>query len=130
MCQPLSVSREPRIRLALQHAVHPTPKGGAGFALLITSGIGLVLAGVFPWRMVDDGVPTETPPHVVAAITFFTATGLGLIVFSRRMAADPQWRDLASYTMCTGIAVLVLFVAVGFFAIDDGTPLHPWAGLL
>jgi hypothetical protein len=26
--------------------------------------------------------------------------------------------------------VLVLFVAVGFFAIEDGTPLHPWAGLI
>jgi hypothetical protein len=27
-------------------------------------------------------------------------------------------------------AVLLLFVAVGFFAIDDGAPLHAWAGLL
>jgi hypothetical protein len=26
--------------------------------------------------------------------------------------------------------VLALFITVGFFAVDDGTPLHPWAGLL
>jgi hypothetical protein len=60
----------------------------------------------------------------------FAATGLGFIVFSRRMIADPRWRDLATCTMLTGIAVLLLFVAVGFFAIDDGAPLHTWVGLL
>jgi polar amino acid transport system substrate-binding protein len=32
--------------------------------------------------------------------------------------------------MFSGIAVLLLFVMVGFFAIDDGTPLHRWAGLI
>jgi hypothetical protein len=46
------------------------------------------------------------------------------------MSADDQWRDLSTYTMATGIAMLVLFLALGFFAIGDGTPLHPWAGLL
>ncbi len=38
--------------------------------------------------------------------------------------------SLATYIMLTGIAILLLFVVVGFFAIDDGEPLHPWAGLL
>jgi hypothetical membrane protein len=77
-----------------------------------------------------DGVPNETAPHVIGAVMVFTATGLGLIVFSRRMIADPRWRDLATYTMLTGIAVLLMFGAVGFFAIDDRGPLHAWAGLL
>jgi hypothetical membrane protein len=115
--------------LALHGGVQPTRRGAAGFVLLALGGIGIVLAGIFPWRMVD-GVPTETPPHVVGAITTFAASGLGLVVFSRRMTADPRWSDLAAYTMSTGIVVLLLFVTVGFFAIDDGTPLHPWAGLL
>jgi hypothetical membrane protein len=115
--------------LALHLAVRLTPRGSAGFALLAMSGIGVVLAGVFPWKMVD-GVPTETPAHVVGAIMAFAATGFGFVVFSRRMAADPRWPDLATYTMFTGIAVLLLFVTVGFFAIDNGAPLHPWAGLL
>jgi hypothetical membrane protein len=114
---------------ALHSAVQPTARGRAGFALLLLGGIGLVLAGAFPWKMVN-GVPTETPPHVVGAITTFAATGLGLIVFSRRLNADPRWHDLATYTLYSGIAVLVLFVMVGFFAVDDGTPLHPWAGLI
>ena len=75
-------------------------------------------------------VPTEPASHAVGAIMAFAATGAGLILFSRRMKADPQWRDLATYTLSTGIAVLLLFITVGFFAIDDGAPLHPWAGLI
>ena len=115
--------------VALNHGVRPTRRGGAGVALLGLGGLGVVWAGLFPWTMVD-GVPTENAPHVIGAVMAFAATGLGLIVFSRRMVADPRWRDLATYTMLTGTAVLLLFVAVGFFAIDDGAPLHPWAGLL
>ena len=115
--------------VALHHGVQPTRRGGAGVTLLVLGGLGLVWAGLFPWKMVD-GVPTETAPHVIGAVMVFAATGLGFIVFSRRMIADPRWRDLATYTMLTGIAVLLLFVAVGFFAIDDGAPLHAWAGLL
>jgi hypothetical membrane protein len=115
--------------IALHRAVQPTPRGMAGAVLLALGGLGVALDGVFPWRMID-GVPTETPPHAAAAILTFSATGLGLVVFSRRMSADPRWRDLAAYTLLTGVVVLVLFVAVGFFAIDDGTPLHPWAGLI
>jgi hypothetical protein len=61
-----------------------------------------------------DGVPTETPPHVVGAILAFAGTGLGSVVVSRRMIADPRWKDLSSYTMYSGVAVLVLFVAVMF----------------
>jgi hypothetical membrane protein len=115
--------------VALHRAVRPSRQRLTGFALLVMSGVGLVSAGMFPWKMVE-GVPTETAPHVVAAITTFASGGLGLVVFSRRLAVDPQWRDLATYTMFTGSTVLVLFITVGFFAVDDGAPLHRWAGLL
>jgi hypothetical membrane protein len=115
--------------VGLHVGVQRTPWGTVGFALLVMSGVGLVLAGVFPWKMVN-GVPTETPGHVVGAITSFATGGLGLVVFSQRMRADPRWRDLSTYTVFTGIAVLVLFITVGFFAVDDGAPLHPWAGLI
>jgi hypothetical protein len=78
-----------------------------------------------------DGVPTETAPHVIGAVMAFAATGFRFIVFSRRMNADPRWHGLATYTMVTGsIILLLLFVAVGFFAIEDGAPLHARAGLL
>jgi hypothetical membrane protein len=109
--------------------VQRTERGNLGFPLLVAGGIGLIVAGVFPWVMVD-GVPTETPLHVVGAVTIFLATGLGLLTFSRRLSDDPLWNDLSTYTFVTGIVVLVLFVAFAAFAIEDGTPLHPWAGLI
>src|SRR5262245_14789332 len=115
--------------VGLHRNVRPTRGGAAGFALLAIGGAGIVAAGVFPWKMVD-GVPTETPLHVAAAIPSFAATAAGLIAFSRRLKADPRWRDLAAYTLSSGIAMLLLFVTVGWFAIEDDAPLHPWAGLL
>ena len=114
---------------AMHRGIQPTHRGVVGTAFLGLGGVGLILAGLFPWKMVE-GIPTETPPHIVGAVMTFTCTGIGVLALSRRMRADRQWRDLAAYTMWSGIAVLVLFVAVGFFAIGDGTPLHPWAGLL
>ena len=115
--------------LALHRGVQATRGGEAGFALLVIGGIGLVWAGVFPWRMID-GVPTVTPLHPIGAIMAFAGTGLGFIGFSRRMLADHKWRDLEAYTMSTGIAVLLLFITIRLLAVDDDAPLHPWAGLL
>jgi len=118
--------------LGLHRGIRPgktASQGGAGAALLAMGGVGILVAGAFSWKMVD-GVPTETPPHVVGAITSFASTGLGFVRLSRRMSGDPGWRDLARYTQITGVAVLLLFIAVGFFAVDDGAPLHAWAGLL
>ncbi|HXT69708.1 MAG TPA: DUF998 domain-containing protein [Vicinamibacterales bacterium] len=118
--------------LGLHRAVRPgksANQGGAGAALIAMGGVGVLVAGAFSWKMVG-GVPTETPPHVVGAITAFASTGLGFMRISNRLAADAAWKDLALYTRVTGGAVLVLFLALGFLAVDPGTPLNPWAGLL
>jgi hypothetical membrane protein len=109
---------------AMQHST-----GMAGVGLLALSGVGLMLAGTFSWEMVE-GVPTETPPHVVGAIVSFVGTGAGYVALSRRMATDAEWRDLTTHTRITGAAILLLFVVLGAFAIDEKAPLHPWAGLL
>jgi hypothetical membrane protein len=113
----------------LNGSVRPTPRGYVGFALLLIGGAALMMNGMFPWQMVD-GVPTEPPAHAVSAIATFASTGLGMIVFSRRMTADGRWRDHAAYTLWSGIFVLILFILVGFFAVDNGAPLHEWTGLI
>ena len=115
--------------IGMHRAIWPTRFGVVGIILLLASCAGMVMAGLFPWINVN-GVPTETPPHVVAAVLTFLCGSTGLIVLSRRMAADPRWRGLSTYVLATGIVMLVLFIALGGFAVDEGTPLHEWAGLL
>jgi hypothetical protein len=87
------------------------------------------MAGLFHWINVNS-VPTETPQHVVAAVLTFSSASIGLAVLSRRMNVDPRWHDLSAYVFGTGLVMLALFIAVGGFAIDEGTPLHRWAGFL
>jgi hypothetical protein len=87
------------------------------------------MAGLFPWIRVN-GVPTETGMHVVGAVLSFCGASIGLIALSRGMAADTRWQSMATYVLATGVTMLVLFIALGAFAIGEGTPLHPWAGLL
>jgi len=113
----------------LNYGVRRSPRGFAGFALLVLGSIGIVLAGIFPW-VLRNGVPTETPEHVVGAVMVFALTPLGLIIFSRRMKRDPNWSGLATYTLLTGILMALLFPVMGGLAIPDTGPLHPWAGLL
>ena len=46
------------------------------------------------------------------------------------MSVDPRWHRLSAYVLGTGVVMVILFIVVGFFAIDAGTPFHRWAGLL
>jgi hypothetical membrane protein len=115
--------------VGLHAAIRTTRFGAAGIALLLGSSIGLTWAGLFPWISVN-GVPTETPGHVVGAVLSFSCASTGLIVLSRRIGADPKWSDLSTYVLGTGVVMLLLFVALGGFAIAEGAPLHRWAGLL
>ena len=115
--------------IGVHRTVQPTRYGLLGIVLLFASCLGLVIAGLFPWIMVN-GVPTETKPHVVGAILSFSGASTGFIALSRRMRADARWRRVALYVLTTGLVMLILFLVLGAFAIEDGTPLHPWVGLL
>jgi NhaP-type Na+/H+ and K+/H+ antiporter len=57
------------------------------------------------------------------------SSALGLIVVSRRLAADPRFRQLAGYALAAGIAGVALFVLMGVFVVPEEAPLHAWAGL-
>jgi hypothetical membrane protein len=115
--------------VALNRGIERRRVRDIGTFLLVMSGLGVICAGIFPWIMVQ-GIPTETPAHVFGAITAFGCLGIGALVISHAMKLDARWQDLAKYTKLTGVAALVLFVALGVFAVDEGTPFHPWAGLL
>jgi hypothetical protein len=45
------------------------------------------------------------------------------------MTSDPRWRGLATYTLATGITIVVLFLAIGALASTPDVPLYRWFGL-
>src|SRR5215203_2702036 len=103
--------------------------GVVGPALLVLSGAGLVLAGVFPAVDASGNLTYDSLGHTVASFMAFLGTGGGFIVTSRRLAEDPSWRNLATYTLGSGIVIVVLVFAFGALAERPGMPLHPWIGL-
>lgn len=115
--------------LGLHRGLRPTRAGIAGPALLFISGIGLLLAAIFPLRQDAAGATYDPGGHIVAGFMFFMTSAVGLIVVSRRVARDPRWRSLATYTLAAGIVAVIGFLVGGGLVMPDGAPLHDWAGL-
>lgn len=116
--------------VGLHLGLRSTRFGLLGPALLVVSGIGLVVAGAFPGARDANGGFSAGPGHMAAALMAFLGAGAGLIAISRRMARDPRWRTVATYARASGIAIVVLFMATGRLAAAHDAPLHDWAGLL
>jgi hypothetical membrane protein len=114
----------------LQRGVDRTRYGILGPAFLGIASIGLVLAAAFPLREDAAGATYDPGGHFVAGITFFLSSALSLLALSRRLAKDPHFRILATYTAVCGVLALLGFVVLGRLAVPDGAPLHNWAGLL
>jgi hypothetical membrane protein len=105
-------------------------RGGLiGPGLLVLGGIGLMLAGLFPWSGTNGGFVVP-PGHLAAAVLSFLGAAAGLVALSRRLAGDPQWRGLANYSLATGLVMIALFVAQLALARSPDAPLGPWAGLV
>jgi hypothetical membrane protein len=115
--------------IGLHLGVRPHRAGVIGPALLALSGVGVLIAGLFPWRAAD-GVFIEPVGHTVGAFLAFLGAGIGLIVVSRRMARDPRWRSVAPYALVSGMAIVVLFFTYGGLAHLPHAPLHPWGGIV
>jgi hypothetical membrane protein len=111
--------------VGLHRAIRPRRGGLVGPALLIVSGLGTVLAGVFPMTRDAGGALNEPAGHAVASVMGFLGAGLGLIAMSRRMASDPMWRSVASAALGCGITIVLLFPVMGALAVPDNGVLHP-----
>jgi hypothetical membrane protein len=115
--------------IGLHRGLRSSRAGVTGPALLAISGVGLLLAAIFPLREHAAGVTYDPGGHIVAGVMFFSTSAVGLIVVSRRVARDPRWRGLGSYALAAGLVALVGFLVGGAFVMPDGAPLHDWAGL-
>jgi hypothetical membrane protein len=115
--------------VGLHRGVRPARVGWVGPAILILSGLALLWAAIFPIREDASGVTLPPGLHLVGGFTYFSSAALGLIVLSRRLARDPDWRGLAFYTLAAGVAGLAGFVAMNVLVRPDAAPLHAWYGL-
>jgi hypothetical membrane protein len=115
--------------VGLHRGIRPSRAGVVGPALLFVSGVGLLLAAILPLREDAAGVTYDPGGHVVAGVTFFLSSAVGLIAVSRRLTGDPRWRGIATYTLGCGLLALAGFVLLGALAMPDDAPLHDWAGL-
>ena len=115
--------------IGLHRGVQSGRTGWIGFAFLLVSGVGLLVAGFFPWRRTEGDfiVPAG---HVVGAMMSFLGAGIGLMTMSRRMAGDQNWRRVSTYALASGVAMVVMSLLIRLLAVDDNAPLHAWAGLL
>lgn len=107
-----------------------TRAGIAGPVVLGVSGIGLLLAAVFPLRADASGATFDPGGHAVAGVMFFLTSAVGLILVSRRADKDPRWQSIARYTLVAGIVAVAGFVLTGALVIPDDAPLHDLAGLV
>jgi hypothetical membrane protein len=104
--------------------------GIAGPAILAWSGVGLVIAAIFPMRVdVSGRVYDPTGVHHVNGAIFFWSIGIGLVVLSRRLVRDTRWRDLAPYVRSTGVVLLVMAAITGPLARLGAVDLDSWAGI-
>ena len=115
--------------LGLHCGIRPGRGGAVGPALLALGGIGLVVAGLFPWRL-TEGAFIVPAGHVVGAVLSFLSTAGGFVVVSWRMAGDPASHRLSVYVFATGIAIIALFLIFGIYVRPPNAPLHPWLGLV
>jgi hypothetical protein len=119
--------------VGLHLGVRPAKAGVVGPAIVAWDGVALVVAGAFPLREAAEGSGYQ--PNVLYGLNntvFGLSLGIGLIVLSRRLARDANWRDLASSVLAMGIALLMLSVSTGVLAGSrgGGQVLAPWYGLL
>src|SRR5829696_1440576 len=94
--------------IGLHLGVRQTRWGVVGPALLVVSGAGLVLAGIFPAVDASGHLTYDSLGHTVASFMAFLGTGGRFMVVSRRLAGDPSWRNLATCGLGSGIAIVVL----------------------
>jgi hypothetical membrane protein len=115
--------------VGLHHSVRSTRGGVLGPALLFLTGVGNIVAGIFPLREDAFGVTYDPGGHVVGGMLFFLGSPAALVVLSLRMRRDPRWRGLSTYTLAAGVALALSAIVMSRLVIPDAAPLHDWAGL-
>ena len=112
------------------------PASRAGPILLILNGIRTIGVGLFvtdPAATPLQAMSWHSTLHLWLAVSAFVLWPLTCFVFYRRFRVDPNWRPLAGWTLCTGIATAVLssLLIVGSAPLASApNALNVWLGLI
>jgi hypothetical protein len=82
-----------------------------------------------PIREDAAGLNITPAGHMVGGNLFFLGSTVALLLLSRRMRRDAAWRDLSTYTLVVGLAMVASAVVMTGLVIPDDAPLHDKAGL-
>lgn len=91
--------------------------------------LSLIVAGIFvqdPGHGYPPGVPATTPAtihgmiHLAATIVSFTARVIWCFVMARRFAQETHWRGWATYSIVSGILMLLFLNAFGLAMANNG----------
>ncbi len=115
--------------VGMARAVAKSRLSWVGPAFLGLCSGGLFLAAIFPIEEDAQGVAYDPGFHFVAGVVFFLSSGLALLALSRSLAHDGRWGRLPQYASVAGLLAFAGFVTLGVFAIPEGAPLHPYAGV-
>lgn len=116
--------------VGLWQTVRPGWAARIGSAVIGLSGVGALLAAIFPLREDVAGATYDPGGHVVGGLTFFVGSAVGLIVLAVALDRDARWSDLATYTGVAGALALLSLPVNVFLVMPDDAPLHDWAGLV
>ncbi len=116
--------------VGLHREVRPARSGWVGPAIIGVNGVNLVVGGIFPLRQDAAGLVYDPAGvHTVNGAIFFVGIGIGLVAVSPRLRSDSRWHGVATYSLVTGIALLVLWALLVTLVRPAGAPLHDWFGL-
>jgi hypothetical protein len=107
------------------------PASRAGPILMVTIGVSLIASGPFitdPSAMFDQSTIHGMVHGIFGAIVF-TLGPLSCYVFYRRFRIDRAWRDLAGWTLASGLTLTVGIGALKFSQ-QPGSALYEWKGLV
>ena len=116
--------------LGLRAALPPTRLGKLTTLVMLWNGGGLFMAALFPLREDAEGVTYDPGGHTVNGFIFFASVWIGLLLASRWLASDPQWRPLSPLVLGAGIACTLGFFTMGLLALPEDAPLHDIVGVV
>lgn len=115
--------------VGLHRAIAPSPGGFAGPAFLFLTGVGAIIAGVFPLRADAAGATYDPGGHLAGGMLFFLGSPVAFLLLSTRLRRDPSWRSLSPYAVAAGAALLGSALVMNLLVLPEQGPLHSGAGL-